>query len=105
MIARGSVIRDVAPANVPFTGAADAYQLAAALSRADEVRDRPIAATIATGNEEMPELRDLLLGRAGTVPDWDRAEKAARALTGALAHTPAGHRAGILTAVGSLAWL
>lgn len=139
MIARGSVVRDSAPADVPFTGApdaaeriaavapkrpraavawwhavinadrallpADAYQLAAALSHADEVRDRLIAATIGTGNEDVPELRDLLLGRPGTAPDWDRAEKAARALTGALAHTPAGHRAGILTALGWLAWL
>jgi hypothetical protein len=139
MIARGSVVRDAAPADVPFTGAADAaeriaavapkspraavawwhaminadrallptdaYQLAAALSRADEVRDRLIAATIATGNEPMPELRALLLGRPGTDPDWSRAEKAIQALTGALAHTPAGHRAGILSALGWLSWL
>jgi hypothetical protein len=84
---------------------ADAYQLASALSHADEVRDRLIAATIGTGNEDVPELRALLLGRPGTAPDWGRAEKAIHRLTGALAHTPAGHRAGILAALGWLSWL
>ncbi|WP_077490859.1 DUF4192 family protein [Sinomonas mesophila] len=139
MIARGSVVLDAAPADVPFTGApdaaeriaavapkrpaaavawwhalinadqpiiaADAYQLAAALSRPSELRDRLIAATIGTGREPSSSLGTLLLGKAGTNPDWHRAEKAAARLTEALAHTPAGHRAGILAALGWLAWL
>lgn len=139
MIFHGSVVRDSAPEDVPFTGApdaaeriaaiapkrtaaavawwhslinanqpliaADAYQLAAALSRANELRDRMIAAALGTGREPAGELTTLLLGKGATRPDWERAEKATARLTEALAHAPAGHRAGILAALAWLSWL